>query len=107
MSKHVFDRRRWAAMSMYEQMGNIGSEVGRALAAKRRGDQQSMQGALYRGLDLFDVTTELLAKQPETLRTRELLRAREQFVEAIITDKNDDKLEDYFMYFALAARSNR
>jgi hypothetical protein len=106
MSKHVFDTQRWSQMTMYEQMGNIGSEVGRALAAKRRGDQQSMRGALYRGLDLFDVTAELWAKK-KTLRTRELLRAREQFVEAIITDKNDDKLEDYFMVFAIAARSNR
>jgi hypothetical protein len=52
------------------------------------------------------VTAELWAKQ-KPLRTRELLRAREQFVEAIITAKNDDKLEDYYMRFALAARSNR
>jgi len=106
MSSHVFDKQRWARMTMYEQMGNIGSEVGRALAAKRQGDPQRMRGALYRGLDLFDVTAELWAKQ-KTPRTKELLRAREQFVEAIITDKNDDKLEGYFMVFALAARSNR
>jgi len=91
---------------MYEQMGNIGSEVGRALAAKRSGDEPRMRGALYRGLDLFDVTAKLWAKK-KPLRTRELLRAREQFVEAIITDKQDDKLEDYFMYFAIAARSDR
>jgi hypothetical protein len=92
---------------MYEQMGNIGSEVGRALAAKRSGDEQRMHGALYRGLDLFDATAELWAKKQQPLRTRELLRAREQFVEAIITDKSDDKLEDYFMHFAIAARSDR
>lgn len=106
MSNHVFDKRRWAAMSMYEQMGNIGSEVGRALAAKRRKDKLAMQGALYRGLDLMDATAELWAKQ-KTPRTTELLRAREQFVEAVITDKNDPGLENYFMYFAIAARSNR
>lgn len=106
MSKHVFDRQRWAGMTMYEQMGNIGSEVGRALAAKRQGNQQRMLGALYRGIDLFEVTAELWAKQ-RSPRTRELLRAKEQFVEAIITDKTDDKLEDYFMRFALVARWNR
>lgn len=106
MSNHVFDRQRWAAMTMYEQMGNIGSEVGRALAAKRRGDEKSMRGALYRGIDLFGVTAELWA-QKKSPRTRELLRAKEQFVEAIITDKIDDQLEDYFMRFAIAARSNR
>ncbi len=93
-------------MTMYEQMGNIGSEVGRSLAAKRRGDEKSMRGALYRGLDLIDATAAAWAGQ-KTLRTRELLRAREQFVEAIITDKEDAKLEDYFMYFAIAARADR
>jgi hypothetical protein len=106
MSKHVFDRQRWADMSMYEQMGNIGSEVGRALAAKRRGDTPGMRGALYRGLDLMDATAELWAKK-KTPRTKELLRAREQFAEAIITDKDDPGLESYFMYFAIAARANK
>lgn len=106
MSKHVFDRRRWAAMSMYEQMGNIGSEVGRALAAKRRKDKPAMRGALYRGLDLMDATAELWAKQ-KTPRTKELLRAREQFVEAVVTGKDDPGLENYFMYFAIAARADR
>ena len=93
-------------MSMYEQMGNIGSEVGRALAAKRRKDEPAMQGALYRGLDLIDATAELWAKQ-KTPRTKELLRAREQFVEAVVTDKDDPRLENYFMYFAIAARADR
>lgn len=106
MSKYVFDTRRWAAMTMYEQMGNIGSEVGRSLAAKKRGAEQSMRGALYRGLDLIDATAASWAEQ-KSPRTRELLRAREQFVEAIITDKDDTELEDYFMYFAIAARADR
>ncbi|MGC1176979.1 MAG: hypothetical protein WA843_02815 [Candidatus Saccharimonadales bacterium] len=106
MNSHVFDRQRWARMTMFEQMGNIGSEVGRSLAAKRRGDQQSMRGALYRGLDLIDVTAELWADQ-KSPRTTELLRAREQFVEAITTDKNDPDLENYFMQYALAARRDR
>jgi hypothetical protein len=106
MSSHVFDKQRWAVMTMYEQMGNIGSEVGRALTAKRRGNQRDLQGALYRGLDLIDTTAELWAKQ-RSVRTKELLRAREQFVEAATTSKDDPKLEDYFMYFAIAARADR
>jgi hypothetical protein len=106
MSKYVFDKKRWAAMTMFEQMGNIGSEVGRALSAKHRGDQSSMRGALYRGLDLIDTTATLWARQ-KSPRTTELLRAREQFVETITTDKDDPKLEDYFMQYALAARRDR
>lgn len=106
MSKHVFDKKKWAAMTIFEQMGNIGSEFGRALNAKSRGDEQSLEGALYRGLDLFDETIEVLAKQKSS-RLREVLIARDQFTESIITDKQDSKLDDYFMQFAIAARLNR
>lgn len=37
MSKHVFDRDAWAQLDVFNQMGNIGSEVGRALVAKHAG----------------------------------------------------------------------
>lgn len=104
--KHEIDDEKWAKLSIFEQMGNVGSEVGRALAAKRRGDQESMTAALYRGLDLLDATARVWAGR-KSPRTREILRAREQFVEAIITDKDDPGLETYFMRFAMAARLHR
>jgi hypothetical protein len=106
MGKYIFDKQRWSAMTMFEQMGNIGSEVGRALAAKGRRDEPAMRGALYRGLDLIDYTAQLWAVQ-KSPRTRELLRAREFFVASIATGHNDPTLENYFMQFALAARLNR
>ena len=106
MSKYVFDKRRWSAMTMFEQMGNIGAEVGRALAAKDRGDERATRGALYRGLDLIDYTAKLWAVQ-KSPRTKELLRAREIFVESVTTDHEDPNLEDYFMQYAMAARRNR
>ena len=106
MSSHVFDRSKWQAMSIFEQMGNIGSEVGRALSAKRRGDMAAMQGAFYRGLDLLDATAEGLAgiKSP---KLREVLRARDQFAEVIEGNIPDCGLEMYFMNFAIAARLRR
>ncbi|PIZ62966.1 hypothetical protein COY17_01470 [Candidatus Saccharibacteria bacterium CG_4_10_14_0_2_um_filter_52_9] len=106
MSNHVFDKRRWAAMTMFEQMGNIGSEVGRALSAKKRHDESAMRGALYRGLDLIDYTAELWAVQ-KSPRTKELLRARELFAESVLTKAVDPTLEQYFFQYALAARRNR
>ncbi len=54
MSEHVFDKAKWQSLTIFEQMGNIGSEVGRAFSAKRRGDEVAMTGALYRGLDLIE-----------------------------------------------------
>jgi hypothetical protein len=103
MTSHIFDRQKWADKSIFEQMGNIGSEVGRALHAKANGDQASMDGALYRGLDLFDATAETWAAR-KSPRTAEILRARELFVQAIVTENSDDSLEGYFTHFAIAAR---
>lgn len=106
MSSHVFDKSKWQSMNIFEQMGNIGSEVGRALSAKRRGDKKSMQGALYRGIDLFNATAETLAAS-KSPRLKEVLRARDQFTATILGNSTDDGLEMYFMYFAIAARRDR
>ena len=106
MNNHVFDKERWQSMTIFEQMGNIGSEVGRALSAKSRGDKSSMTGAFYRGLDLIDASVEKLI-QEKSPKTKEFMRAREQFAEAVLTDKEDLTLEKYFFDFALAARINR
>ncbi len=103
MSEHVFDRAKWQSMSIFDQMGNIGSEVGRALSAKRRGDEKSMLGAFYRGLDLIDCTVEGLITE-KSVRAKEVLRSREQFAKSITTDEVDEGLEKYFMEFAVAAR---
>ena len=101
MSEHVFDREKWQNLTIFEQMGNIGSEVGRAFAARRRGDTAAMTGAWQRGLDLLDDTAEQLARQ-KSPKLREVLRARELF-----DGMEDESLENYFMWFAIAARRGR
>ncbi len=101
MSEHVFDRAKWQSMTIFEQMGNIGSEVGRAFTAKRRGDDAAKDGARYRGLDLLDATAEKLARD-KSPRLREVLRAREQ-----VAALEDETLEQYFMNFAIAARNKK
>ncbi|MDR2337733.1 MAG: hypothetical protein LBE20_03675 [Deltaproteobacteria bacterium] len=103
MSSISFDR--WVKLTIFEQMGNIGSEVGRAIAAERRGDTLSRNGAIFRALDLFAATSKSLAIQ-KSPRLREVLRARDQFL-SLFFDSNfseADKIENYFMQFALAAR---
>lgn len=101
MSKYVFDKQKWQNLTIFEQMGNIGQEVGRAFAARRRGDTAAMTGAWQRGLDLLDATAEQLARQ-KSPKLREVLRARELFA-----GMEDESLEDYFMWFAIAARKDR
>ena len=106
MSEHIFDRDAWAQLDVFNQMGNIGSEVGRALAAKRRGKDKRAETAFYRGMDLMNATIETWAARGDG-RIAELLRARELFAESMLTDRKDPTLEQYFMDFAVAARNGR
>jgi hypothetical protein len=108
MNNYQIDRAKWAKMTIFEQMGNIGSEVGRAISAKRRGDIKLQDGAIDRAIDLFDATAKHLAQQSSP-RLKEVLRSRDQFLSLFFADNFDDApaIEDYFMQFALAARSGR
>jgi len=96
------NRERWARLSLCEQMGNIGSEVGRAIAS--RDDPARRDGAIERALDLFSATAECHSG----LRLREILRARDEFLRLFYGDSTDyEGVERYFYMFALAARRNR
>jgi hypothetical protein len=104
---HQINRQRWAELNILEQMGNIGSEVGRSIRAKQAGEQEAFNGALERALDLFDATTEELVAN-KSPRAREVLRARDQYLELFYGGKDSfkdaPKLENYFMEYAIAAR---
>lgn len=104
MSSLVVDYDKWARLPLYEQMGNISSEVGRAMQAMQRNDSAALYGAYYRGLDLIDATVACWSSER---RRRELLRAREVFSAAIESNVVDARLDQYFMQFALAARTGR
>jgi hypothetical protein len=105
MSSHVFDRGAWAKLDVFNQMGNIGSEVGRAIAAKRQTKTERSLSAFYRGMDLMNATVDAWVAQGRS--PYELLIAREQFAEVILNDREDPTLEAYFMQFAMVARANR
>ena len=47
---------RWHTMTLAEQLGNVGSEVSRAVRAKGQGNEGRMNAALGRALELFDLT---------------------------------------------------
>jgi hypothetical protein len=100
-------KERWEKMTLLEQLGNIGSEVGRA--AKWQGkDEDSFWGAVTRALDLFELTQ---ADRRWSGRRLELDRARETFADAVLGGKEyQSNLKDlgrYFMLFALAANTAR
>lgn len=97
---------RWSTFSLAEQLGNIGSEVNRAIRA--RGDEKRFENAVLRGFELFDLTIGDIRWRK---RLKELTRARELFCDAVLggteygTSLED--LDKYFYYFALAARAHR
>ena len=108
MTKHQIDRQIWAQYTIFEQMGNIASEVGRAINAQRSGNTKRFIGAFDRALDLIDATVEILAKE-HSPRLREVLLAREEFTRLFFDgtfDSDAEALERYFMTFAIAARKS-
>ncbi len=102
MSSYSVDREKWQELSIFDQMGNIYSEVGRTFTAKKMRDVKRSEAAFERALDLFDATTEVLAIKKSS-KLREVLRAREIFVNEYAT-ASESSLDDYLMQFAIAAR---
>jgi hypothetical protein len=101
---HAADR--WATLSLVEQMGNVGSEVQRAIRAHASGRPDRFESALARALELFDLT----ATDPRWRghRCREILRAREEFCrlffDPAVAPSSAAGLNRYFLAFAVAAR---
>ena len=97
---------RWFTLSLAEQLGNIGSEVHRAIRA--RGDKNRYDNAVLRALELFDLT---LSDTRWRKRLKEIARAREIFCDAAWGSSEYktslEELNTYFLQFALAARSER
>lgn len=107
MANYEIDRERWAQLSIFEQMGNIGAEVGRAVNAARAGKDKRVQGAIDRAVDLLDATVEVLVAQ-RSPRVKEVLRAREEFLRLFFDgtfEEDADNIVRYFNLFAIVARS--
>lgn len=97
---------KWFELSLCEQLGNIGSEVNRALHWQNK-DQNNFESAVNRTLELFDLT---LKDRRWKKRLKEIGRARELFCDAITGGKEyKSSLKDlnrYLFYYALCARRN-
>ena len=95
---------RWFKLSFFEQMANVGSEVGRAINWRAKNSVNS-QLAFERALELLDLT---LDDSRWKGRRWEIARAREIFLDAVLGGKEyKSSLADlvrYFDQFAYAAR---
>lgn len=97
----------WGKLSLVQQLGNVGSEVSRALRWKGK-DPRLFEGAMIRALELLDLS---IQDKRWKRRLKELTRARELLCDAWLGGKEYDAdlegLNRYFFDFALAARSRR
>lgn len=105
---HTDLEKRWGQFSLYEQMANIGAEVGRAINWKKKGNEKMSKNSLYRGLELLDFT---INDKKNNNSLKEILRVREALVDYFLYDniyKSSDVLwEKYFYFFNFDARKNR
>jgi hypothetical protein len=109
-SGYIIDQAKWAKLDIFNQMGNIYSEVGRSFKTLSQPDQKLHTEAMSRAIDLFDATIQALTAE-KSARAKEVLRAKEQFM-AIMSEDNASQesinsLDRYFLQFAIAARLNR
>lgn len=97
---------RWFALTLAEQLGNIGSEFYRAKSWQHRGDTEKFSAAVGRFFELLDLT--LSDPRWSGPRRRELARVREQAAAELFgTDSSGVSLQKYFDQFALLARASR
>lgn len=97
----------WSKLSLAEQLGNVGSEINRALNWQNK-DEKLFKNAGARALELLDLT---IADSRWKTRLKELARARELICAAVFGGEEYktslDDLNRYFFHFALAARAGR
>jgi hypothetical protein len=96
---------KWARLNLMEQLANVGSEVSRASRWKKKENDFYAQNAFERALELLDLTIQY---SPRYAATKELCRAREEMCKHFYGSNADEfeKLNHYFLPFAIAARKN-
>jgi hypothetical protein len=99
---------RWHDLSLAEQLGNVGSEVSRAVRWTSRNPDLA-RSALYRALELLDLTLADPRHRQSPARLREIARTREVLVDYFAGDNQygstGPSLQKYFDAYALAARA--
>jgi hypothetical protein len=71
---------RWWSLSLAQQLGNVGSEISRAAGWSTRSPERA-EAALYRALELIDLTLEDPRHRQSVARLREIARLREVVVD--------------------------
>lgn len=99
---------RWQQMSLSHQLANVGSEVERTSNWRKKGNQEYMQQAFSRALELLDLT---IGCYREIGTLKELTRLREALVDDFAGENrfssSDELWRKYFYPFNYSARRER
>lgn len=99
---------RWKELSLAEQMSNVGSEVGRAIRWRKKGNTEFADGAAVRALELLDLSLGAGHSYP---RLKEIARVREALVDYLFGSNefasSEALWQSYFDHFNYAARADR
>ena len=100
---------RWGTLTLSEQLGNAGADVGRAIRAREVGNEPRLTANLDRALAQLDLT--LADSRWAGHRRREIARAREVVCDLLAGDNAYDStpasVERWFMAYAAEARRGR
>lgn len=103
-----FGEGRWREYTFEEQLGNIGSEISRALHWKDK-NKEAFDSAIARAFELMDFTVQDC--RWKNYRLKELVRVRELMADALYSGREYgatfEDLNRYFFDYALAARKDR
>ena len=98
---------RWQAMTLVEQLSNVGSEVSRSMAWQKKNQREYALKAFFRSLELLDLS---INDPKNATRLRELTRLREVWADYLFGDNEWKSTEagwtNYFLQFAYSARKN-
>ncbi len=103
----MIDERRWRGLTFYHQMGNIASELSRAIKFRDQNDLEHMNSSLGRLLELIYLTIDDEKNRP---RLRELCRFKEVlsdwYCRTHVYDVDPEALKSYSLNFARMARGS-
>ncbi len=96
---------KWHEKTLAWQLGNIGSEIVRAINREEKGDLNGKQNAIERALELLDFT---LTDKNNFSRLKEVARLREVlagiYVGSDYYQVNLQAIQNYLLPFAVLAR---
>lgn len=100
-------KEKWQKLPFFEQMANIGAEIGRTMNWQKK-DKKLSDAAFYRGIELLDSTIE---DKKNRKKLKELCRLRETLADYFCFDNiygsTDEKWNNYFYPFNYAARAGK